>query len=374
MLKVKITKISLFQKILPYCSGSLAIGDLSEDRTKSFDTFTSSVVVIDTDKGVSGVGESCPWVQDNLNELEVYNNLASCLLGEDPLKIKQIIKNMDIAVQGHTFAKSALDMACWDIKGKNSRVPLYELLGGKLTNGAPLYRCVMEQEHDKIKIEMERYRASGYKYFKLRVGIEPNKDIDLIKFAVNLAQPGEVVYADANCRWTLSEALKVVKEIEGLGIMIEQPCLSYEDCMNVRKNTDLLIKLDELVTDLTIAEKIVQDRAADVVCIKMSRVGGLSKAIEIRDFFVSKGIKVVTECMMGGEIVSSAVSHFSASTPPELLFNTGDLHAYVTASTGTINPPTSNGKIYCNLAPGLGVEPDLLSLGTPIAVFKNYNN
>ena len=323
---------------------------------------------------MSGVGESCPWVQDNLNELEVYNNLASCLLGEDPLKIKQIIKNMDMAVQGHTFAKSALDMACWDIKGKNSRVPLYELLGGKLTNGAPLYRCVMEQEHDQIKIEMERYRASGYKYFKLRVGIEPNKDIDLIKFAVNLAQPGEVVYADANCRWTLSEALKVVKEIEGLGIMIEQPCLSYEDCMNVRKNTDLLIKLDELVTDLTIAEKIVQDRAADVVCIKMSRVGGLSKAIEIRDFFVSKGIKVVTECMMGGEIVSAAVSHFSASTPPELLFNTGDLHAYVTASTGTINPPTSNGKIYCNLAPGLGVEPDLVSLGTPIAVFKNYNN
>ena len=232
----------------------------------------------------------------------------------------------------------------------------------------------MEQEHDQIKIEMERYRASGYKYFKLRVGIEPNKDIDLIKFAVNLAQPGEVVYADANCRWTLSEALKVVKEIEGLGIMIEQPCLSYEDCMNVRKNTDLLIKLDELVTDLTIAEKIVQDRAADVVCIKMSRVGGLSKAIEIRDFFVSKGIKVVTECMMGGEIVSAAVSHFSASTPPELLFNTGDLHAYVTASTGTISPPTSNGKIYCNLAPGLGVEPDLVSLGTPIAVFKDYNN
>ena len=106
----------------------------------------------------------------------------------------------------------------------------------------------------------------------------------------------------------------------------------------------------------------------------MSRVGGLSKAIEIRDFFVSKGIKVVTECMMGGEIVSATVSHFSASTPPELLFNTGDLHAYVTASTGTINPPTSKGKIYCNLAPGLGVEPDLVSLGTPIAVFKNYNN
>jgi L-alanine-DL-glutamate epimerase-like enolase superfamily enzyme len=240
-----------------------------------------------------------------------------------------------------------------------------------LTDGAPLYRCVMEQEHDKIKAEVEQYRASGYKYFKLRVGIEPDKDIELIKFAANLAEPGEIVYADANCRWTLSEALEVVKAIEGLDVMIEQPCLSYEDCIKVRENTGLLIKLDELVTDLTMAKKIVRDHSADVVCIKMSRVGGLSKALEIRDFFVKKGIKVVTECMMGGEIVSAAVSHFSASTPSEFLFNTGDLHAYVTASTGNISPPTLNGRIYCNDSSGLGVEPDLTSLGTPIAIYQN---
>jgi L-alanine-DL-glutamate epimerase-like enolase superfamily enzyme len=119
------------------------------------------------------------------------------------------------------------------------------------------------------------------------------------------------------------------------------------------------------------AKKIVRDHSADVVCIKMSRVGGLSKALEIRDFFVKKGIKVVTECMMGGEIVSAAVSHFSASTPSEFLFNTGDLHAYVTASTGNISPPTLNGRIYCNDSPGLGVEPDLTSLGTPIAIYQN---
>ena len=368
---MKITKISLFQKVLPYCSGSLAIGDLSENRTKPFDTFTSSVVVINTDQGVSGVGESCPWVSDNLNEKEVYDCLASRLLGEDPHNLKGIVKNMDVVIQGHTFAKSAIDMACWDIKAKDNGVPLFELLGGMLTDGAPLYRCVMEQEHDKIKAEVEQYRASGYKYFKLRVGIEPDKDIELIKFAANLAEPGEIVYADANCRWTLSEALEVVKAIEGLDVMIEQPCLSYEDCIKVRENTGLLIKLDELVTDLTMAKKIVRDHSADVVCIKMSRVGGLSKALEIRDFFVKKGIKVVTECMMGGEIVSAAVSHFSASTPSEFLFNTGDLNAYVTASTGNISPPTLNGRIYCNYSPGLGVEPDLTSLGTPIAIYQN---
>lgn len=369
---MKITKISLYQKALPYCRGSLAIGDLSENSNKQFNTFTTSVVIIETDEGLYGVGESCPWVASNVNELEVYNRLASCLLGADPLKIQEIGKNMDEVVLGNTFAKSAIDMACWDIKGKKNNLPLYELLGGKLTDGAPLYRCVMEQEHDRIKVEMEQYRRSGYKYFKLRVGINPHRDIELIKFAADLIEPGEFLYADANCRWTLLEALAVVQAIEGYGIMIEQPCLSYEDCINVRRNSRLEMKLDELVTDLTMAKKIAKDRAADVVCIKMSRVGGLSKALEIRDFFINKGIKVVTECMMGGEIVSAAVSHFSASTSPKYLFNTGDLHSYVTASTGTKSPPTSNGRIYCNNTPGLGVEPDLISIGSPIAVFKNY--
>ena len=73
---------------------------------------------------------------------------------------------------------------------------------------------------------------------------------------------------------------------------------------------------------------------------------------------------------MGGEIVSAAVSHFSASTPSKFLFNTGDLHAYVTASTGNVRPPTLNGRIYCNKSPGLGVEPDLISLGAPVNVFE----
>jgi cis-L-3-hydroxyproline dehydratase len=66
----------------------------------------------------------------------------------------------------------------------------------------------MEQEHDKILAEVEQYRVAGYKYFKLRVGIEPESDIELIRFVAEAAKPGEVVYADANCRWTLHDAVR----------------------------------------------------------------------------------------------------------------------------------------------------------------------
>ena len=227
-----------------------------------------------------------------------------------------------------------------------------------------------EQERDKIRTEMEQYRAAGCKYLELRVGIQPEKDIELIRFAAEIAKPREVVYADANCRWTLLEAMKVAQAIDDLDVMIEQPCFTYEDRLHVRANTNLSMKLDELVTDQFIAERITRDRAANVACVKIARIGGLTKARRIRYIFVDQGVKVVTECMMGGEIISAAVAHFAASTTAELLFNTTDLHAYNKESTGSPAPPTSDGRLYCHNTPGLGVEPDFKSLGDPVAVYE----
>ena len=367
---MKISKISVFQMGLPYGGGGLAVGDLSEERTRTFDTFNCTVVVIETDAGLSGCGESCPWGPTDPGTMRAIPILASALLGQDPRELYKIGSKMDAAIEGHTYAKSALDISCWDILGKSKDTPVYNLLGGKLTDGAPLYRCVMEQEHDKIRAEIEQYRAAGYKYLKLRVGIQPEEDIELIRFAAEIAEPGEVVYADANCRWTLPEAMKVAQAIEDFDVMIEQPCLTYDDCLHVRTNTNQSMKLDELVTDQFIAERIIRDRAADVACVKMARVGGLTKARRLRDIFVDQGVKVVTECMMDGEIVSAAVSHFAASTPADFLFNTTDLHAYITESTGSPAPPTSDGRLYCRDTPGLGVEPDFESLGDPVAVYE----
>ena len=367
---MKISKISVFQKDLPYAGGGLAVGDLSEERMRTFDTFDSTVVVVETNAGLSGCGESCPWGPTDPSTMRAIPILASALLGQDPRELYNIELKMDAVIEGHTYAKSALDIACWDILGKSKDVPVFELLGGKLIDGAPLYRCVMEQDHDKVLAEIEHYRAAGYKYLKLRVGIHPEEDIELIRFAAEIAEPEEIIYADANCRWTLSEAMSVARAIDDLDVMIEQPCLTYEDCMHVRTNTNLLMKLDELVTDQFIAERVIQDQAADVVCVKMARIGGLTKARRIRDIFVDQGVKVVTECMMGGEIISAAVSHFAASTPPDFLFNTTDLHGYNTQSTGSPAPLTSYGQLYCHDTPGLGVEPDFESLGEPVAVYE----
>lgn len=367
---MKITKISVFSKSLTYVGGELAVGARTSDNDESFDTFNSSVVIIDTDAGVSGCGESCPWGDGIPGALPAMPALAEALTGEDPRELHKIERTMDSAVDGHTYAKSAVDIACWDILGKSAGVPVYMLLGGKLCDGAPLYRCVMEQGGEKMLAEMEQYRDAGYKHFKLRVGIEPENDIETIRTAARAARPGEVVYADANGRWILHDALRVVRAVDDLDVMIEQPCMTYEECLHVRARTNVSMKLDESVTEQSMAERLTHDMAADVACVKMARIGGLTKARRVRDYLVDHGIKVVTECMMGGEIISATVSHFAASTPAELLFNTGDLHAYFSESTGTPAPATSGGRMFCPDAPGLGVEPDFDGLGDPVAVFR----
>ena len=129
------------------------------------------------------------------------------------------------------------------------------------------------------------------------------------------------------------------------------------------------MKLDECVTGMQAAQRIVQDRGAEICCLKISNLGGLSKARRVRDFLIDNRIPVVSEDTWGGEITTAAVAHFAASTPPEYLVNSTDLMNYNTRSTGIGGPTVSGGKLYATDTPGLGVEPDFESLGDPVAIY-----
>ena len=129
------------------------------------------------------------------------------------------------------------------------------------------------------------------------------------------------------------------------------------------------MKLDEVVTGIDMARRIVNDHAGSAAS-KISNLGGLSKARRVRDFLIDHGIPVVSEDTWGGEITTAALSHFAASTPAEMLINSTDLHNYNTRSTGKPGPETRDGRLYASDAPGLGVVADYDSLGAPIAEFR----
>jgi L-alanine-DL-glutamate epimerase-like enolase superfamily enzyme len=135
-----ITAISVYRTPLPYVGGAYAWG-----RGNVIETAYSSVVVIETDAGLTGCGEFCPCGE---NYMEAHSEgvvaaarlLAPALLGEDPRHVGRIEQIMDHVIRGHGYAKAPFDAACWDILGQSLNTPLYMLLGGKLSEGAPMYR------------------------------------------------------------------------------------------------------------------------------------------------------------------------------------------------------------------------------------------
>lgn len=366
---MKITRISIYKKPLTYVGGQYVWG-----AGNVIDIAMTSVVVIETDAGLSGVGEFCPCGENYMGAHSegveaAARLLAPKLLGEDPRQVGSIERLMDNVIGGHGYAKAPFDAACWDILGKSMGEPVWMLMGGKLTDGAPLYQVAPQKPLKETQAVLEGHRANGYRQFQVKVGQNWVEDIERIRMTIPLLKDGEQGLADANQGWRVDQALKIARATRDLDYIMEQPCKTYEECLQVRQRTDLPMELDECVTDMHMAQRIVADKGADIVCLKVANVGGLSKARRIRDFLVENRLPVVCEDTWGGEIVTAALSHLSASTPSEFLFNTTDLDAYVEESTGQASYTKKNGKLYASDAPGLGVEPDFAALGAPVAVY-----
>ncbi|WP_170573685.1 mandelate racemase/muconate lactonizing enzyme family protein [Ruegeria atlantica] len=367
---MKITRIRIYQTGLPYVGGAYVWG-----AGNAIETAIASVVVIDTDAGLQGCGEFTPcgenyMVAHSEGVTALARLVAPKLLGEDPRQVGQIEQLMDHLVQGHGYAKAPFDAACWDILGQACDQPVWMLLGGKLTDGAPMYRVAPQKAVDETVAELNRYREQGYRQFQVKVGGDWTTDIDRIRTTVPLLQPGEMAMADANQGWRVDNAIRVARATRDLDFILEQPCRTYEECQQVRRVAEQPMKLDECVTGIHMAQRIVADRGAEICCLKISNLGGLSKARRVRDYLVDNRIPVVSEDTWGGEVTTSVVAHFAASTTPEYLQNTTDLMNYNTRSTGIGGPVSRDGKLYASDTPGLGVTPDFESLGAPIEEFR----
>ena len=366
---MKITRVRIYKTPLPYVGGAYVWG-----AGNAIETAVASVVVIDTDAGLQGCGEFTPCGENYMvahsEGVEALARLvAPTLLGEDPRQVARIEQLMDHTVQGHGYAKAPFDAACWDILGQACDQPLWMLLGGKLTDGAPMYRVAPQKATDETLAEMRRYRDAGYRQFQIKVGGDWSADIERIRAGVALLEPGEKAMADANQGWRVDNAIRVARATRDLDFILEQPCRTYDECQQVRRVAEQPMKLDECVTGLHAAQRIVADRGAEICCLKISNLGGLSKARRVRDFLVENRIPVVSEDTWGGEITSTVVAHFAASTPVEYLQNTTDLMHYNTRSTGIGGAWSAHGKLYAPDTPGLGVVPDFDSLGDAVAEY-----
>jgi L-alanine-DL-glutamate epimerase-like enolase superfamily enzyme len=158
--------------------------------------------------------------------------------------------------------------------------------------------------------------------------------------------------------------------VRDIDVYIEQPCRSYDECLTIRRHCDHPFVLDEVIDSLEPLLRGHADRAMDVVNIKISKFGGITKAAQARDLCASLGIAMTIEDSWGSDIITAAISHLAHSTPPELLFTSTDFNSYVTVSTAKGAPQRSEGRMSASLAPGLGIEPNWAVLGEPKVVVE----
>ena len=364
---MKITGITVYQVDLPYVGGNYGWA-----KGYSVSVADSTVVRLDTDEGVTGWGETCPlgavYLPAFPEGLRVgLGVLAPHLIGLDPTAIGAVNRIMDREMPGHAYVKSAVDIACHDILGKTAGLPIHALLGGRQNESMPMYRAVPQDDPGAMQAAVESLREEGYGQFQLKVGGEPEQDIARIRAVVGALRPGETLLCDGNTGWRRDEALKVAAATQGLDYILEQPCLRYDDCLAVRRRASQLFKLDESLETLDDLQRACRDDAIEVACIKVSKQGGLAKARLMRDYGAAMGLRMTVEDVWGGEIVSAALAHLAASTPPEALLNTTDLHNYNTVHLAEGAPVTRGGRLFVSDEPGLGVTPLEEALGEPVA-------
>ena len=354
---MKITRIAAYQVDLPLHEGSY-----KWSGGKSVEVFDSTIVEVETDSGMLGYGEVCPLGPFYLPAYAEgvragIKELAPHLLGSDPRQLDVLNRRMDAALKGHPYVKSGIDMACWDILGQVAGLPVCELLGGRYGDDFVLYRAISQGSPDEMAEKVAGCRAEGYRRFQLKVGADPQLDIERIRMVSDLLEPSDKLIADANTGWLMHEAARVVRAVDDVDVYIEQPCLTYEECLSIRQRTSHPFILDEVVNDIDMLLRGHADRAMDVVNIKISKFGGLTKARLARDLCVSMGVAMTIEDSWGGDITTAAIAHLAHSTPTEFLFTATDFNSYVTVSTAEGAPQRDYGRMSASSAPGLGVNP-----------------
>ncbi|MEO1328440.1 MAG: enolase C-terminal domain-like protein [Pseudomonadota bacterium] len=338
---------------------------------KTCATVETVVLAVDTDAGITGWGEVCPIP----HYLPAYaggvapalQDMAAVLIGADPVGVEAALARADAWLPGHPYAKSALDIALWDITGKVADLPLHALLGGRRVRDLPLYHSITCVGPDDMARIAREAQAQGVAQFQAKLGATGDWSTDVERLAAVREAVGHepLVYGDWNCGASSLDAIRVGRGAADLDVMLEAPCATLQDCARVQRATGLPMKMDELVHDTDTLLTAHALGIMDVVALKLSKFGGLSALRRARDLCLHLGAKMCVEDTWGSDIATAAALHLAAATDPARVLNVCDLSGYVSPRLAAGAPTRTAGRIAPPDGPGLGIVVDPEGFGPP---------
>jgi len=361
---VQVTRVRAFRQIQPLRRGNYAMGHVGSTQ------FDSTIVALDTDAGITGWGEiaviSAVYGDSFAAGARAgIAELAPLLLRADPTQPKALYAQLDGAMRGQPYVKSAIDMAAWDATARAEGRPLCEALGARYGDAVQLYDVVTVLPLEQAVALARELVAEGYRRIQVKVGTTPEADAERLAAVREAVGTDVVLYADANGAFSAATARRFLRATRDLEYVLEQPCRTYAECASVRPAADRPLVLDESIVTLDDILRAHREGVADGITIKLQRVGGVTKAALMRDVAAELGLEVTVEDAGGASLVTSAITHLGLGTPERLRVHTCDFHMWVSVDHGSGLPPRADGAQQAPAGPGLGIDIDLEALGEP---------
>ncbi len=255
--------------------------------------------------------------------LVIGRYLAPAAAGIELGNVVELHRRMDAAIKGYPYAKAAVEFAFYDLTGRALGVPVTTLLGGRLRNAVPVTHSIGLIAEDEAAIEAERVAAEGIKTIKVKVGVDPKRDISVVGAVRAAAGPDMTLCVDANEGWASpGEAIRTIRAMEKFNLSyVEQPVTGIERLVEVARAIDPPVMADESAWNAHDVLQIIEHRAAQIVSIYTTKPGGLYKGMEVGAVCRAAGIL----CNVNGSIETGignlANVHLAAACPAVTLSN-----------------------------------------------------
>lgn len=307
----------------------IQVGQISVPLKKPFktalrtvDKIEDVVVKIITDTGHIGYGEAAPTAVitgDTKGSIKcaVEDYIAPQIIGLEIENIEEIMNRIDRSLIKNTSAKAAVDIAIYDLFGQLHKSPLYKLLGGYKKEIISDLTISVNDPEEMAQDSIEAVRR-GYKTLKIKVGLDSQMDIKRIQAIRDTVGYNVDLRLDANQGWKPKEAVMLLRKMEDKGFnieLVEQPVSAndLEGLKYVTQNVNTPILADESVFSPFDAVKIIQNRAADLINIKLMKTGGIHNALKICSVAEIYGVECMIGCMLESKLSVSAAVHLAAS-------------------------------------------------------------
>ena len=364
---MKVERIEVYGYQLSY-----RYGDYVMSGNQIVTSIPSTLVRILADEGLEGWGEVCPLgplylASHGEGARAAIQKMLPSLIGVDPTSLSAMHQAMDGSLRGHSYAKSAIDMACWDILGKQVSLDVATLLGGRMQEHFPLYKAVPLGAPEQMQRYVLARREEGIRCFQLKIGADPHEDAQRVARVLEVTTDEDLIIADANGGWRLQDAIQAARLLEPMErVLFEEPCRTLEECLHVRRHTSLPMVLDEVITDVNTLIRAFGAGGMEGINLKLSKFSGLTGSRLVRDLADHLGLRITIEDTWGGDLVTAAVSHLAASTRKDMVITVSFMNDWVNEHVAHYQPRSVKGVGSAPATPGLGVEVDLKALGPPL--------